>query len=230
MKSLQVAMFPQEAESSIGKSIVLISNEGKALEIEQFLRITEVSTRTAIMMVDGKQVEYKIATYGLSDALKADFVGLSAKQWYSGEKSTTIIRDTIVADTGKYYSSANLQEAAQVGDYSVVAKDVYTQLVPSAQTETPMVNINAAGDSVALLKLKMGCCPRLLAMSPLILCRAYISARLSCQNQLSLLYLVRRLSTSAVSLKMPLVHPLAPSIIKMDLWFGMQVRGQGPLI
>lgn len=156
MKSLQVAMFPQEAESSIGKSIVLISNEGKALEIEQFLRITEVSTRTAIMMVDGKQVEYKIATYGLSDALKADFVGLSAKQWYGGEKSTTTIRDTIVADTGKYYSSANLKEAAQVGDYSVVAEDVYTQLVPSAQTETPMVNINAAGDSVALVKAKNG--------------------------------------------------------------------------
>lgn len=156
MKSLQVAMFPQEAESSIGKSIVLISNEGKALEVEQYLRITEVTTRTAIMIIDGKQVEYKIATYGLSDALKADFVGLSAKQWYSGEKSTTIIRDTIVADTGKYYSSANLKEAAQVGDYSVVAEDVYTQLVPSAQTETPMVNINAAGDSVALVKAKNG--------------------------------------------------------------------------
>lgn len=156
MKSLQVAMFPQEAESAIGASIVLISNEGKPLEIEQYLRITEVSTRTAILMIDGKQVEYKIATYGLSDALKADFVGLSAKQWYNGEKSQTIIRDTIVADTGKYYASANLKEAAQVGDYSVVAEDVYTQLVPSAQTETPMVNINAAGDSVALVKAKNG--------------------------------------------------------------------------
>ena len=156
MKSLQVAMFPQEAESPIGKSIVLISSEGEPLELEQYLRITEVSTRTAYVMVDGKQVEYKIATYGLSDALKADFVGLSAKQWYSGEKSTTIIRDTIVADTGKYYASANLKEAAQVGDYSVVAQDVYTQLVPSAQTETPMVNINAAGDSVALVKAKDG--------------------------------------------------------------------------
>ncbi|MGF2683433.1 hypothetical protein ACQUFR_11735 [Acinetobacter johnsonii] len=156
MKSLQVAMFPQEAESAIGASIVLISSEGEPLELEQYLRITEVSTRTAYVMVDGKQVEYKIATYGLSDALKADFVGLSAKQWYSGEKSTTIIRDTIVADTGKYYASANLKEAAQVGDYSVVAQDVYTQLVPSAQTETPMVNINAAGDSVALVKAKNG--------------------------------------------------------------------------
>ncbi|NWK73794.1 hypothetical protein HYG93_05710 [Acinetobacter sp. SwsAc6] len=156
MKSLQVAMFPQETESSIGASIVLISNEGKPLEVEQYLRITEVSTRTAILMIDGKQVEYKIATYGLSDALKADFVGLSAKQWYSGEKSQTIIRDTIVADTGKYYASANLKEAAQVGDYSVVADSVYTQLVPSAQTETPMVNINAAGDSAALVKTASG--------------------------------------------------------------------------
>ena len=156
MKSLQVAMFPQEAESAIGASIVLISSEGEPLELEQYLRITEVSTRTAYVMVDGKQIEYKIATYGLSDALKADFVGLSAKQWYSGEKSTAIIRDTIVADTGKYYASANLKEAAQVGDYSVVAQDVYTQLVPSAQTETPMVNINAAGDSVALVKAKDG--------------------------------------------------------------------------
>lgn len=156
MKLLQVALATQETELSIGTSIVLISNEGKALEIEQYLRITEVSTRTAYVMVDGKQIEYKIATYGLSDALKADFVGLSAKQWYSGEKSTTIIRDTIVADTGKYYASANLKETAQVGDYSVVAQDVYTQLVPSAQTETPMVNINAAGDSVALVKAKDG--------------------------------------------------------------------------
>ncbi|RKG36573.1 hypothetical protein D7V31_17420, partial [Acinetobacter sp. WCHAc060007] len=81
---------------------------------------------------------------------------LSAKQWYNGEKSQTIIRDTIVADTGKYYASANLKESAQVGDYSVVADSVYTQLVPSAQTETPMVNINAAGDSVALVKTASG--------------------------------------------------------------------------
>jgi len=156
MKLLQVALATQETELSIGKSIVLISNEGKTLEIEQYLRITEVTTRTAYVMIDGKQVEYKIATYGLSDALKADFVGLSAKQWFSGEKSTTIIRDTIVADTGKYYSSANLKEAAQVGDYSVIAEDVYTQLVPSAQIETAMVNINAAGDSVALVKATDG--------------------------------------------------------------------------
>ncbi len=33
MKQLQVAMFPQEAESSVGDTIVLVSDEGKALRI-----------------------------------------------------------------------------------------------------------------------------------------------------------------------------------------------------
>lgn len=32
------------------------------------------------MVIDGKPVEYKIATYTLSDALERDFVGLSARQ------------------------------------------------------------------------------------------------------------------------------------------------------
>lgn len=154
MKMLQVAMWPQEAECAIGQAIVLISNEGKSNQVEQYNRVTEVSTRTAILMVDGKQVEYKIATYQISEALSIDFVGLSAKQWYSGEKSTTIVRDTMVADTGKYVASVALAEEANVGDYTAVASDVYTQLVPSAQTETPMVNIDAAGQSTALVKAR----------------------------------------------------------------------------
>ncbi|MFP3339996.1 hypothetical protein R0J91_18605, partial [Micrococcus sp. SIMBA_131] len=48
MKQLQVAMFPQETESSVGDTIVLVSDEGKALEHEQYLRIIKVETRTAI--------------------------------------------------------------------------------------------------------------------------------------------------------------------------------------
>src|SRR5690606_17091668 len=35
MSSLQVAMFPQEVESSVGDTIVLISDEGKALRSEE---------------------------------------------------------------------------------------------------------------------------------------------------------------------------------------------------
>jgi len=152
MSSLQVAMFPQEVESSVGDTIVLISDEGKALEHEQYVRITKVETRTAVMVVDNKSVEYKVATYSLNDALEIDFVGLSARQWYQGNTvSKTIIRDTIVADTGLYYSSTALASDANVGEFTVNAKSIFAQLIPSAQTETPIIDVNAAGESVVLV-------------------------------------------------------------------------------
>lgn len=151
MSSLQVAMFPQETESSVGDTIVLISDEGKPLEREQYVRITKVETRTAIMVIDGKSVEYKVATYSLNDPLEVDFVGLSARQWYQGNTSKTIIRDTIVADTGLYYSSTALASDANVGEFTVNAKSIFAQLIPSAQTETPIIDVNAAGESVVLV-------------------------------------------------------------------------------
>lgn len=151
MKSVQVAMFPTEVESAVGDKIVLISNEGKPLEREQYIRITKVETRTAIIVVDGKPVEYKIATYTINDPLSVDFVGLSAKQWYNGDKSVSIIRDTIVADTGNYYGSVGLKTEAKVGEYTVNAKDIFSQIIPSAQTETPIIDVNAAGESVVLV-------------------------------------------------------------------------------
>lgn len=151
MSLLQAAMFPEETESSVGDTIVLVSNEGKALEFEQYLRIVKVETRIAIMIVDGKKVEYKIATYEVNDPLEQDFVGLSAQQWYSGAKSQTIIRDTIVADTGKYYSSTQLVSDATVNEFTVNVDSMFAQLVPAAQSETPIIDVNAAGESAVLV-------------------------------------------------------------------------------
>ncbi|APR70717.1 hypothetical protein [Acinetobacter haemolyticus] len=152
MKQLQVAMFPQEAESSVGDTIVLVSDEGKALEFEQYVRITKVETRIAIMVVNGKNVEYKIATYTINDPLERDFVGLTARQWYGGNtQSKTIIRESLVADTGEYCASAKLASDAQVGEFTVNASSMFTQLIPSAQTETPIIDVNAAGESIILV-------------------------------------------------------------------------------
>ncbi len=151
MKTLQVAMFLSEVESSVGSTLVLVSKEGQALQHEQYVRITKVEIRIAKMVIDGKEVEYKIATYSINDPLDQDYVGLSARQWYSGEKSETILRDTIVADTGKYYASSNLKSDAKVGEFTVNAESIFAQLVPSAQTETPIVDVNAAGESMVLV-------------------------------------------------------------------------------
>src|SRR5690606_4195724 len=151
MSSLQTVMWPQEVEASVGDTIVLISDEGKALEREQYVRITKVETRIAKMVIDKEEIEYKVATYAINDPLETDFVGLSAKQWYELQPSKTIIRDTLVADTGLYYSSTALASNANVGEFTVNAKSIFAQLIPSAQTETPIIDVNAAGESVVLV-------------------------------------------------------------------------------
>lgn len=152
MRQIQACMFPQEAESSVGDTIVLVSDEGKALQFEQYVRITKVETRIAIMVIDNKEVEYKVATYTISDPLERDFVGLTARQWYAGQtQSKTIIRESLVADTGEYCASVKLASDAQVGEFTVNASSMFTQLIPSAQTETPILDVNAAGESTILV-------------------------------------------------------------------------------
>ena len=151
MKVIQVAMFETDVESSVGDTIVLISNEGKPLEYEQYVRITKVETRIAKMMVDGKEVEYKVATYSINDPLERDFIGLSAIQWYNGANSTTIIRDTLVADTGNYYASVGVADDVTVNSFTIQAESIFSQLIPSSQTETPLLDLNAVSENPALV-------------------------------------------------------------------------------
>lgn len=151
MKILQVCMFLSDEPNQVGDSIVLISNENKPNQVEQYVRILKVETRIAKMIINHKEIEYKIATYTINDPLATDFVGLSAGQWYDGVKSETIIRDTLVADTGKYFGSVALAENVNKGDFTVKGASIYSQIIPSAQAETPIVDVNAIGERVALV-------------------------------------------------------------------------------
>jgi hypothetical protein len=77
----------------------------------------------------------------LSDALRYDFTGHPASRYGAGSyTSNTRLRDTTVADATLYYGTQTLSLPAAIGDKQVRAASMFTQLVPSAQTETAMVN------------------------------------------------------------------------------------------
>jgi hypothetical protein len=44
----------------------------------------------------------------------------------------------VVADAGSYVGVTPLQKAAALGDFTIIAKTIMTQIVPSAQSETPI--------------------------------------------------------------------------------------------
>ena len=151
MKMLQVAMGKTEIENSVGDTLALVTNEGLVNETSQFICLTAVETRIASVRVNNTDYEYKIATYSINDPLERDFIGLSAQQWYGGAKSTTIIRDTIVADTGNYYASVGVVDDVTVNSFTIQAESIFSQLIPSSQTETPLLDLNAVNENAALV-------------------------------------------------------------------------------
>ncbi|MEG2267860.1 MAG: hypothetical protein RSC68_26480, partial [Acinetobacter sp.] len=157
MKSIQTVMGTNEAENSVGDTLVLVVSEGTVNEFTQFFRITKVETRIQKFRAgsggggsEGEK-ECKIATYTFNDPLSRDFVGLSILQWWQNAKSPTLIRDTVIADSGKYYASVGVAQNVGVGSFTIQAKTIFSQLIPSSQTETPLLDLNAVSENPALV-------------------------------------------------------------------------------
>ena len=137
----------------VGSTFVLIKNEGLSTELSQFLRVTSVSS-VEHDFEDGQGIfRRQIITVGVSDTLRYDFVGFDATRYPPSQTDLTTktrVRTTVVANAARYYGVRPLASSAAVGDYSVEAGSIFTQLVPSAQIETPITDARMNQQSAAL--------------------------------------------------------------------------------
>lgn len=136
----------------IGKTLCLVQDEGEAGEKEQYIRVIKVeATETTFEDSSGEFTRW-VVRLDLSDALRYDFLGHSASRTDSYNYTDKArLRDTTVADATRYYSSQPLVADASIGDLTVKAASVYTHLVPSAQTETPLISQILAPELVVTL-------------------------------------------------------------------------------
>lgn len=136
---IQLFQRPSDALPNVGQTLVLTMNEGLPSQVEQYVRATSVSAVTRTFTYSGDQ-DYpaKVVTVEISDALRHDFLGSAASRDFTRLPDSTRVRDTLVADAGTYVGVVPLTQAASVGDFTIRASSIYTQLVPSAQTETPI--------------------------------------------------------------------------------------------
>ena len=128
-----------DAVPNVGQTLVLIENEGLPTQKEQYVRATAVSVVERSFTYNTDQ-DYRAAvvTVAISDALRFDFTGSPATRIFTRLANATRTRDTVVADAGTYVGVVPLTQAAAVGDFTIKGASIYTQLVPSAQTETPI--------------------------------------------------------------------------------------------
>ncbi len=139
---IQLFQRPEGALPNVGETIVLLSGEGTASETEQYVRATKVTSEVRKFYDPASSTDYSAAvvTIEITDKLRADFLGSPPSRSFGRNRGpgSVLTRETLVADAGTYVGVVPLVQAAQLGDFTLKAASVYTQLVPSAQTETPL--------------------------------------------------------------------------------------------
>ncbi|QNK69189.1 hypothetical protein [Variovorax sp. PAMC26660] len=158
-RSVQLFQRPTVGGPNVGSTLMLRQVNGSQVT-EQYVRLTDVAlaVRTFSYSVSASVVDYtaQVATAGISDPLRTDFTGSPANRLFERSGSGAAVYETVVADAAKYYSVADLVEPVTQGDLKCKVKSIYKQLVPSAQTEIPVIDTSAAGQSTALVTSATG--------------------------------------------------------------------------
>lgn len=141
-RSIQIFQRLEAAPPSVGRTLVLRKDEGKSTQVEQYVRITRVLVETRGFTAPGSSQDYiaNVVTCDLSDALRSDFPGSPARRDFIKLDTATKLRDTVVADAGIYCGTSPLTQAGAIGDVYARVASVYSQLVPAAQSENPLVD------------------------------------------------------------------------------------------
>lgn len=147
--------FFQRAEvrlPEVGETLVLVGNEGTVGEFEQYVRILEVTYQQAKFQIPGvAEFTRNVVTCVLADPLRYTFEGEQPTPYDVVTNAKTALRETVVADAANYFATTKLAEAAGLGAMQVRAKTIFTQLVPAARSETPAVDLTAAGELASLV-------------------------------------------------------------------------------
>ena len=146
-RSIQLFQMPSSTAPAIGHTILIVQNEGISTEKLQYVRVTRTaSVLRTFIKENGQEYKALVVTADLSDALRYDFIGSPPSEFFRKIASAALVRDTTVADAAQYFGVVSLMEAVCIGSLSAKAKSIFTQLVPSAQTEIPVIDANAAGE------------------------------------------------------------------------------------
>lgn len=149
-RAIQIFARKTATPPTVGKTLYLVQNEDTGAQYYQYVRVTRVSSvaRAFSYSTGGSIVDYEaqVITCELSDALLYDFPGSAPSRIFTMETGKTRLRDTLVADASRYYGAARVDAAIDIGDVSASVESIYTRIVPSAQTETPIIDANAAGN------------------------------------------------------------------------------------
>ena len=159
--NVQIFHRPGSSAPPIGRTLVLVQDEGLPTEVRQYVRITRTDTveRTFTYITssgEAKDYQALVTTCEIGSRLEQAFRGSEPSRAFTREVNATRLRDTTVADAMQFYGAAPMTAAYTLGDASrqVKVSSIYTQLVPSSRTER--VNLEQRPAAMRTITLATG--------------------------------------------------------------------------
>lgn len=147
-RAIQLALQSSDPTPVIGQGLALVQFEGSPTEYSQFVRVSKISEVTQNFPTPNNgSASRRVVTLEITDPLRFDFDGISVFQSVQGVNPLGVCRDTRVADAATYFGANRLTTATSIGAAQIQAESIFTALVPSAQSETPMVDLAPTGQS-----------------------------------------------------------------------------------
>lgn len=139
MPAIQILQRPEGTPPAIGRTYVLVYNEGVAGERRQRVKIkaTQSEVRKFTDTSGSTPVDFDalVTVCELFDGLAFDFPGSPPVRTFARGPSKTLLRETMYSDAGLFYSASKLKKATTVVDSWIEVESVYVQLVPNSKAE-----------------------------------------------------------------------------------------------
>lgn len=118
--------------------VFVLKKEGTL--IFQYVRITSVTVVRTTFTDNVGDFDRDVVTVSIADPLRFDFPGWQASRFDTDLDFTnrTRVLTTVVADAAQYYGIRPLEVEATAGSYSLKADSSFSNLLPSAQIESPI--------------------------------------------------------------------------------------------
>ncbi|MDQ0609532.1 hypothetical protein QFZ83_003703 [Variovorax sp. W1I1] len=150
-RSIQIFQRPG-ATPPVVNGTLQISGGGNT----DYVRITDlaVESRTYSYSTGGGAfVDYQaqVCVCDIESGLKHDYTGTAANRLFERNAASAAINRMIVADAARFYGIATLTANVGFGALSATVDRIDSQLVPSSQTEIPIIDTSAAGSATALV-------------------------------------------------------------------------------
>lgn len=168
MRSVTLLQRPGMSPPTIGRTYLLVYNEGLAGERRQRIRIksTDTQVRTYTEIVNNQLIDFpaQVTTCELFDGLLYDYPGSPPTRSYARQAAKTVVRETVYSDSGMFCGASRLTAPTQINDVWLQVASIYTQIVPNSRTEASAVDQRPSARQTVVLataprKVEVGVTP-----------------------------------------------------------------------